>query len=228
MTLETRLQELAQAAGTGDKALRVLINGNAADLSMLATTDKTNVVNALNEIYSRIATAAGIDDATTGPGTTWSSAKTASEIATARAGAVADAIDDGDPATGTAWSSSKTAAEIITATEALIDDDATTATDVTLSANAILAAIANAKSEIIGGADAAYDTLVEIQALLQDNDGALAAINTGLANRVRFDAAQSLTGPQQTTARSNIGAASAAAVGNTEQNLVAIYNAALS
>lgn len=227
MTLETRLQELAQAAGTGDKALRVLLNGNVADLSALVTTDKSSLVAALNEISASLATAAGIDDNTTAPTTTWSSTKTSTEIAAARSGAVADAIDDGAPAVGTAWSSSKTASEIDTAAAGVVDDVATSSTTTTLSANAILAAIANAKSELIGGADAAYDTLVEIQNLLQDNDGALAAINTGLANRVRFDEAQSLTGTQQTTARTNIGAAAAADLGNTDRDLAADYAAAV-
>ncbi|GAA1402064.1 hypothetical protein GCM10009613_61400 [Pseudonocardia kongjuensis] len=230
-TLETRLQELAQTMGTGDKALRVLLNGNAADLAALATTDKTSLVNALNEIYALIATAAGIDDASTSTSTTWSSTKTRSEIDTARAGAVADAIDDGAPSSSTAWSSSKTAAEIDTAVSGVIDDGATTATDSTLSAATILAAVAaakaEAKSELIGGAGAEYDTLVEIQNLLQGNDTALGAINAALAARVRFDQAQSLTGTQQNTARSNIGAVAAADIGNPDRDLVAIYTAAL-
>lgn len=227
MTLETRLQELAQVAGSGDKALRVLINGNAADLAALATTDKTNLVNALNEIHAAVATASGIDDGATSTSSVWSSSKTSTEIATARAGAVADAIDDGAPATGTAWSSSKTASEIDTAVAGVIDDEATAATVTTLSASAIASAIATAKSELIGGADTLADTLGEIQALIQDNDTELGAIMTALDNRVRWDAAQALTGTAQTQARTNIGAASAAALGNTDRDLVADFNAAL-
>lgn len=198
-TLETRLQELATRAGTQSKALRTLINGNAADLSALATTDKTSIVNALNEVYAAIATAAGIDDGAVSTSSTWSSSKTSAEIATARAGAVDDAIDD----------------------------TATSSTTTTLSAAAILAAIAQAKSDIIGGAGSLYDTLGEIQALLQGNDGALAALNEAIANRVRFDAAQSLTGTQQTQARTNIGAVAASAIGNPDRDLVADFNAAL-
>lgn len=199
MTLETRLQELAQVAGSGDKALKVLINGNAADLSDLTTTNKSSLLAALNEVAASVATAAGIDDNTTGPSTTWSSSKTSTEIAAARSGAVDDAIDD----------------------------TATASTTSTLSASAILTAVANAKSEIIGGAGAAYDTLVEIQGLLQDNDSALGAINDGLANRVRVDAAQTFDPTMQATARSNIGAAAAADLGNTDRDLAADFQAAL-
>lgn len=227
MTLETRLQELAQVAGSGDKALRVLINGNAADLAALATTDKTSLVNALNEVSASVATAAGIDDVTTSSTSTWSSTKTSTEIAAARSGAVADAIDDGIPAVGTAWSSSKTTSEIDNAVAGVIDDVSTSATATTLSAGAIAAAIANAKSELIGGADTLADTLGEIQALIQDNDTELGSIMTALSNRVRVDAAQGLTGTQQTQARDNIGAASAAALGNTDRDLAAVFNAAL-
>jgi hypothetical protein len=227
MTLETRLQELAQASGTGDKALRVLINGNAADLTALATTDKTSLVNALNEIHGAIATASGIDDATTSTSSVWSSSKTSTEIATARAGAVADAIDDGAPSTTTAWSSSKTDTEITSAVADVIDDAAPAATGSTLSASAIAAAIANAKSELIGGADTLADTLGELQALIQDTDSDVSAITTALANRVRVDAAQGLNSTQQAQARTNIAAAAAADLGNTDRDLVADYNAAL-
>jgi hypothetical protein len=49
-TLETRLRDLATAIGTGVKSVRTLINGNVSDLSALATTTKTNLVAALNEV----------------------------------------------------------------------------------------------------------------------------------------------------------------------------------
>lgn len=49
-TLETRLRDLATAIGTSVKALRTLVNGNAADLSALTTTAKNNLVAAINEV----------------------------------------------------------------------------------------------------------------------------------------------------------------------------------
>ena len=51
------------------------------------------------------------------------------------------------------------------------------------------------------------------------------SLERGEAN-VRFDAAQTLTAPQQTQARANIGAQSAAAIGDPDRDLVADYTAA--
>jgi len=59
-TLESRLRDLATAIGTNAKALKTLINGNVADLSGLATTAKSNLVAAINEVRTL---AAGKQDA---------------------------------------------------------------------------------------------------------------------------------------------------------------------
>lgn len=99
--------------------------------------------------------------------------------------------------------------------------------------DSIEAAKTAVKDELLGGASAAYDTFKELQDLLVGQDDALVALTTSLSNRVRFDEAQVLTTEQQAFARGNIGAASAAdvtaltaAVGDTEADLVAAYNAA--
>ena len=47
-----------------------------------------------------------------------------------------------------------------------------------------------------------------------------------MANRVRYDAAQALSAPQQAQARDNIGAQAAADVGDTDHDFVADYNTA--
>ena len=96
---------------------------------------------------------------------------------------------------------------------AAIDDNAGDGnTAVTWSANKIFdsieAAKAAVKNELINGAGAALDTLNELAAALGNDPSFAATIAGEIANRVRFDAAQTLTGPQQTQARSNIGAAS--------------------
>jgi hypothetical protein len=77
------------------------------------------------------------------------------------------------------------------------------------------------KAEILGGADAAYDTLLEIQQLLQNGTSGLDAILSAVNNRVRFDAAQTLTVAEQLQARINIGAVAASDVGNTDTDFVA-------
>lgn len=145
-TLQTNLTNLATRIGTELKAHRTLINGNAADLSSLTTTAKSNLVAAINELQAAVASATQINDASTGTSATWSASKIVEEL--------------GD-----------------------------------------------LKSEILGGAGAAFDTLQELATLIGENDGDINGILTALDNRVRFDAAQTLTAPQKTQALANIGAA---------------------
>lgn len=89
MSLSVQLQNLAIRIGTEVKALRTLLNGNAADNSALLTTAKANLVAAINEVKAdldTLATSPGgatINDAATSTGSVWSSAKTAEEITTA-------------------------------------------------------------------------------------------------------------------------------------------------
>ena len=81
MSLVVRLTDLSTRIATEVKALRTLINGNAADLSALTTTNKTNLVAALNELKALIpAASVSIDDASTASGTTWSSTKINAQI----------------------------------------------------------------------------------------------------------------------------------------------------
>jgi len=105
---------------------------------------------------------------------------------------------------------------------ASIDDNAVAgATNVAWSADKIITTIALAKSavkdEIIGGASAAYDTFVELQALMQADDTLTAALSTAVTNRVRFDESQTLTVAQQLIACTNIG------VGDPTHDYVADY-----
>ncbi len=103
-------------------------------------------------------------------------------------------------------------------------------TGVTWSADKIFdsieAAKAAIKSEIIGGAGTALDTLNELATALGNDPSFATTIAASVANRVRYDAAQTLTSPQQAQARANIGAQSAAAIGDPDRNLVADYTAA--
>ena len=106
-------------------------------------------------------------------------------------------------------------------------DDAHVAATTTYSSNKIVSLLDALKAEILGGADAAYDTLVEIQQLLQNGTSGLDALLAAVNNRVRFDAAQSLTVAEQLHARSNIGAVAATDVGNTDTDFVAVFVGAL-
>lgn len=145
MSLAGNVNNLALRVASEAKALRTMINGNTGDLTGLQTTAKTNLVAAINELKSAIASASGINDTTTGTGSSWSSTKTAAEI-DARLAAVIDA------------------------------------------------------------APGALDTLNELAAALGDDPAFATTVNAALGNRVRFDAVQTLTGPQQVQARANIGA----------------------
>lgn len=111
-----------------------------------------------------------------------------------------------------------------------IDDGATSGGAVTWSVDKISSAIAAAKAavkdELVGGAGSALDTLAELAAALGDNPNFATTIATEVANRVRYDAAQVLTVEQKATARTNIGAASAADIGNADHDFVADYTAA--
>lgn len=121
---------------------------------------------------------------------------------------------------------------------ASIDDGAGNGnTAVTWSADKIFDSIEAAKTavknDLVGGAGAALDTLNELAAALGNDPSFAATIATEIANRVRFDAAQTLTSPQQAQARANIGAASAADVsglltglGTYDRDYAADYTAA--
>lgn len=83
MTLEQRLTALATRIGGECKALRTLINGNAADLTALTTAAKTSLVAAINELQAELAgvgQAPEVDDGVTNTTNTWSSQKITDEL----------------------------------------------------------------------------------------------------------------------------------------------------
>lgn len=99
--------------------------------------------------------------------------------------------------------------------------------------DSIEAAKASVKADLTNGAAAAMDTLNELAAALNNDPSFATTIAGEIANRVRFDASQALTLPQQAQARSNIGAAAAADVaglitglGTYDRDYAADYTAA--
>ena len=107
-------------------------------------------------------------------------------------------------------------------------DDAAAAnsTTKTYSANKISGLIGAAISDLVAGAPTALDTLNELATELADQDSALNNLLTSVGNRVRFDAAQSLTATEKTTALTNIGAVAALDIGDPTRDFVADYNLA--
>lgn len=92
--------------------------------------------------------------------------------------------------------------------------------------DAIEAAKLAVKNDLVDGAGATLDTLNELAAALGNDPSFAATIAAEIANRVRYDAAQTLTEPQQAQARSNIGAVAASDVGDTDHDFAADYAAA--
>ena len=86
-TLQTRITDLATRVATECKAIRTLVNGNAADLSALTTTQKTSLVAAINELKNAVDNAGSsitISDSTSSTTEVWSSSKVSSAIAQAK------------------------------------------------------------------------------------------------------------------------------------------------
>lgn len=109
--------------------------------------------------------------------------------------------------------------------------DTTTVTNKTWSsskvASAIAAAVAQTKSEIIGGAPGALDTLKELADAIADDASFASTITTSLALRVRVDTAQTFTDAQKLIGRTNLGAVASIDVGVTDTDFVAVFQAGL-
>lgn len=166
MSLQNRIESLVLRLAAEFKT----IYGQVGTLANLSTTDKINLVAAINELRLQIETVDG---------------------------------------------------------KTLIDDANSASISTTFSASKITSLLDALKADLLGGADAAFDTLKELQDAIQSDQTGIAALLAAVNARVRFDAAQALTAEEQTQARNNIGALSATAVGDPETDFVAIFESAL-
>lgn len=105
-------------------------------------------------------------------------------------------------------------------------NDAQVSTTTTYSSSRIVDVVAGVKNEILGGASAAYDTLLELQNAIQSGDSATSSLLAAVNRRVSVDA-QTWTAAEQAQAIANIGAISAADVGNIAFDFVAAFEGAL-
>jgi capsid protein len=110
---------------------------------------------------------------------------------------------------------------------AVMIDDLQVSTTTTYSSNKVVTLLDALKADILGGADPAYDTLLELQQAMQNDQSGIAALTSAIDKRVRFDAAQTLTVLEQQQARTNIGAVAATDIGDVATDFVAIFEAAL-
>jgi hypothetical protein len=131
--------------------------------------------------------------------------------------ATAAGINDATTTTTSTWSSSKTN----TAINALVADASASGAANTWSIDKIKTSIAAAKSELVNGAGAALDTLLELSAALGNDANFASTTATSLGNRIRVDAVQSFTAPQKAQACANIG------VGDPETDFVTTFEAGL-
>lgn len=234
-TLQVRISDLVTRIATECKALRTMINGNAADLTSLTTTNKTNLVAAINEVKAAIGGAgASINDTGTSTLSVWSSDKTNTSIGAAITALVngapanldtlleiAAAINN-DPSYYTTVNTAlglkaPLASPTFTGVPAVPTATAGTSTTQIASTAFVAAAVAS----LVNTAPTTLDTLNEIAAALGNDPSFATTITTALGNRVRFDAAQTLTAGQITQICANIG------VGEPDTNFVTTFNAGL-
>ena len=78
----------------------------------------------------------------------------------------------------------------------------------------ITAAVAQVKTDIVAGAPAAFDTLIEIATQLASDQTALGAIVLALDASIRTDIVQTFTDAQKTQAQENMGVTAATMMGS--------------
>lgn len=100
---------------------------------------------------------------------------------------------------------------------ALINDATISSTSLTYSIDKINSQISAAVSALVSGAPTALDTLNELAIAIESDQSGIAGLVTAVGNRIRYDASQSLTSPQQVQACLNIG------VGDPTTDLAAAY-----
>ena len=245
MTQTERIKLLAQAIGADIALLKTTI-GVKTDLS---TTDKTNLVAAINELATKIAavetlqqSASEIDDSAPKANRTYSSNKVTSlidEIKAILGTLTASGYADVGAGLKTLKDKVDTLEQKTVDLTELIKDTETKTTSVwssTKTNDAITAAVATAKSEltdkiiadvakvksdILGaGVPETLDTLKEIADKLNGDAALVANLSVAINNRVRFDEDQVLSSEQKTRACTNIG------IGEPDTDFVVIYNTA--
>ena len=219
MNLEQRITLLAQAIGSDVKTVRTTV-GTLANLTTLA---KGDIVTALNEVLGKTNGNANAIGTLTNLTTT------------AKSNLVA------------ALNEVKAQVSSVDMTQLINDLAVAGVTDKTYSVDKILNVVQAAVNQLVDSSPGTMDTLRELAAALGNNPNFATTISTALGNRVRVDAAQTFTAPEQEQARANISAASIisvttakaaadaaqatadatnVALGNTDQDLVQIYTTA--
>ena len=101
-------------------------------------------------------------------------------------------------------------------------DDSTTNLTTTWSSTKIKNSIEAAIAALIHGAPELLNDLKELATAITENGSAIAALESLVANQVKFNESQSLTAAQQATARANIGAAASSDLTALSSNVGAL------
>lgn len=233
MSLVTQLNTVLTRIGTEFKAIRNVTGA----LANLTTTDKTNLVAAINEVQAEVGSGGTIDADSITDATTVG--KALIRAADAAAGRSAIGAGTSNLALGTTSSTAKagdyqpTAANISDATatgRAVLTAASAAAARTTLDTYSKAetdAAASAAAAAVVDAAPGALDTLNELAAALGDDPNFATNMATALGNRVRVDAAQSFTSPQKQQARDNIDVYSKAEIGDPTTDFVATFEAGL-
>lgn len=97
----------------------------------------------------------------------------------------------------------------------------------TYSVDKILSLISSLKTEILGGIPAStLDTIKEIADWIANDETITSGVIASIGKRVAVDSSQSFTDAERLQGRANIGAQEAAAIGDTNTDLVALYTTA--
>jgi hypothetical protein len=216
-TLNQRIADLAVAIGTDIKGLRNTIGV----LTSLNTTDKTSIVNAINELVgvdSEIHTLIGGTGTQIAAAVGLSGSKSIKEALIEVALLISTETTNrttADSGLDTRLTSVETA--LLTA-GAQINDSAPSTTEV-YSSQKVEDLVLNLENTILGGIPlSTLDTIKELADFLTDNTVASGLVSQ-LAKRVRVDAAQSFTSGEKSQARTNIDAASGTDFNNLVSDL---------
>lgn len=230
MALADNITALAIRVAAEAKSLRTLINGNAANLTALATANKTSLVAAINELVSASAAKAAINDATTTTTSTWSSSKVNTSINGAVSALVAAAPGTLDTLNELAVALGNDPAFATTITAALgnrVRVDASQGLTTAQQSQARSNIGAGTSNVVIGtSAGQAADGAATATALA----GKAATSHTHTAANISDSTATGrslVTAASAAAAMTTLGAISSTAIGNPETDFVAAFEASL-
>lgn len=212
MSLESRITLLAQ--GIGNDVQSIL--NDIGTLANLTTTDKSNLVNAINEAF---AAAGGVTNLGIGTNDAVSIEITSSSGANATISAATAVL------AGLMAAADKSKLDGIASGATANSPDASLLNRANHTGTQLASTISDFATEVLSVvegdiAPAALNTLDELAQALGDDPAFATTITTALGNRIRVDGVQSFTAPQQLQACQNIG------VGDPERDFLNDYTTA--